>query len=38
MWYLVGLMREGKTPEIYEFREQGSCGVVEGAVILKESK
>ncbi len=38
MWYLVRPMREGESPETYQFKEQSSFGVLEGTVILKESK
>ncbi len=38
LWVLTRTMRAGEVPETYEFRESSSLGVVEGKVIITESK
>ncbi len=38
LWYLTRPMREGETAETLTLREKSSYGVVEGTVVLKESK
>ena len=37
-WYLTRPMYADETPETYTFREQSDLGIVEGTVILKESR
>lgn len=36
-WYLYRPMRDGEKPETYQFRENSSFGVMQGAVNLRES-
>ena len=38
LWILTRDMREGEKPEIYELKEHSSWGVMQGKVIIKESK
>lgn len=38
LWYLTRDMREGEKPETYEFQEESNFGIMEGKVIVKESK
>lgn len=38
LWLLTRPMKAGETPETYEFRESSSFGVMQGKVIIKESK
>lgn len=38
LWYLTRPMREGEEPEIWTYQESANFGVVEGKVIIKESK
>jgi hypothetical protein len=38
IWYLVRPMREGEQPEEYGFQESSSFGMVEGTVVLRESR
>ncbi len=38
IWYLTKPMKSDETPETYTYREESSLGVIEGTVILKESK
>ncbi len=38
LWLLTRPMKTGESPEVYEFRESSSFGVMEGKVIIKESK
>lgn len=38
LWYLTRPMRPNETPEVYEFTESSSFGVLEDKVIFKEYK
>lgn len=38
LWYLTRDMKEGKEAETYEFKEDSNFGIMEGRVIIKESK
>lgn len=38
LWLLTRPMRSDETPETYEFRESSSWGIIQGKVILIESK
>jgi len=38
LWILTRPMRDGETPETYDFSESSSWGLVQGHVIIKESK
>lgn len=38
LWILSRPMRTGETPETYEFRESSSFGLVQGKVIITESR
>lgn len=38
MWYLTRPMRDDEAPEKYSFREDSNFGVMEGKVILQESR
>lgn len=38
IWYLTRPMKSDESPETYTYREESSLGVIEGTVILKESK
>lgn len=38
LWYLTRPMREGEEAEIWTFQEKSNYGMMEGKVILKESK
>lgn len=38
LWYLTRPMREGEEAETWTFQEKSNYGVMEGKVILKESK
>ena len=38
LWYLTRPMREGEEPETYAFKESSSFGVIEGTVIIVETK
>jgi hypothetical protein len=38
IWYLTRPMKSDESPETYTYREESSLGVIEGTVIIKESK
>lgn len=38
LWYLTRPMREGEEAETWKFQEKTNLGVIEGTVIIKESK
>lgn len=38
LWYLTRPMREGEEAETWTFQEKSNSGIMEGKVILKESK
>ena len=38
LWYLTRPMRDGEEAETWTFQEKSNYGVMEGKVILKESK
>ena len=38
LWFLTRPMRSDETPETYTFKESAAWGVMEGTVIIKESK
>ena len=38
LWYLTRPMREGEVPETYSFKESSSFGVIEGTVIIVETR
>ena len=38
IWYLTRPMREGEVAETYNFQEESSWGMVEGTIIIKETK
>lgn len=38
LWYLTRPMRPGEQPEVYEFVESSSFGIVQGKVVLTERK
>lgn len=38
LWYLTRDMKENEIAETYEFKEDSNFGLLEGTVILKESK
>jgi hypothetical protein len=38
LWYLTRPMREGEVPQTYAFKESSSLGVIEGTIIIVESK
>lgn len=38
LWYLTRPMRESEEPETWKFQEKSNFGVIEGTVIIKESK
>ncbi len=37
IWYVTRPFRPGEAPETHTFREESKWGVVEGAVVVKES-
>lgn len=38
LWYLTRDMKEDEQAETYEFKEDSSFGIMEGTVIIKETK
>jgi hypothetical protein len=36
VWYLTRAMRPGEVPEVYEFQEESSFGIIEGTYIITE--
>lgn len=38
LWYLTRPMKDGEEPETLTFQEKSEFGVIEGKVIIKESK
>lgn len=38
LWVLTRPMREGEVPEEYKFQESSSWGIMEGTVVIQESK
>ena len=38
LWYMTRPMHEDEKPETWNFREKSSLGILEGGVVLKESK
>lgn len=38
IWYMARQMRSNEVAEVYEFCEKSTFGIVEGKVIIKESK
>ena len=38
LWILTRPMREGEAPEIWSYKAKSNLGILEGEVILKESK
>lgn len=38
MWYLTRSMRSNEVAEVYEFCEKSGYGVIEGKIVIRESK